>query len=390
MARSAWKRPLREMALNDARDQVRISVTDTGRGIPADRLSDLFQPFSQVDRNSGRAPGGTGLGLVITRRFCQLMGGDVTVESDYGKGSRFTIVLPRNARAAVGTDSQSDAATASDTSLATNQAQESAIAADNRATVLVIDDDAAARELMFRYLSKEQFRVLQAANGEEGLKLARQVQPDVITLDVLMPGMDGWTVLQTLKADPELSHIPVVMATMVSDRGLGYALGAADYLLKPVSRDKLTSLLRKHVARMQNCRVLVVEDDDAARSMLQTMLQREGWVVDTAADGAQGLARMEIPPSPGLVLLDLIMPNVDGFEFAEAVRKRPEWKNIPIVVLTAQDLTAQDRERLRMNVERILTKGGQDKEKLLQEVRQLVAACVRNSSAAEANHPGAG
>ena len=177
----------------DTPEVIHIAVTDTGRGIPLDKLPALFQPFSQVDRHSTREPGGTGLGLVITRRFCQMMGGDVTVESEYGKGSRFTITLPRHAAS----KSANDDKPAVPVSPAPDPEER-----DDRPTVLVIDDDAAARELMVRFLNREQFRTVQAASGEEGLRLARQLRPDVITLDVLMPGLDGWTVLQNLKQTP--------------------------------------------------------------------------------------------------------------------------------------------------------------------------------------------
>jgi CheY-like chemotaxis protein/anti-sigma regulatory factor (Ser/Thr protein kinase) len=339
-------------------DWLRFTVADTGIGIEADAIERLFQPFMQLDRSTFRQFGGTGLGLALTRRFCEMLGGEISVESTPGEGSRFTVRLPRKAPDAV--------------------ALPEAIpleARDGRSTVLVIDDDATARDLMQRYLTREGFRAVLAASGEEGLRLARTEHPRVITLDVMMPGMDGWSVLQALKSDPELRSIPVIMATIVADRGLGYALGAADYLIKPFNREKLVEILNRYDCEPHPCQVLLVDDDEAAREIVKAMLEKEGWRVVCAADGLEAIAEIE-KQAPHLILLDLLMPNMDGFEFALHMRQRPDLRHIPVIVLTAKDLTAEDRIRLNGHVERIIGKSSVGRDHLLRELRELVGGHV--------------
>ena len=241
--------------------------------------------------------------------------------------------------------------------------------------VLVIDDDPTARDLMNRNLLRAGLKAALASTGEEGLKMARELKPKVITLDVLMPGMDGWAVLQELKGDPELANIPVVMATMVTDRSLGYSLGASDYLMKPVTREKLQTALAKYKCDPPPCSVLVVEDDLDSRDLMRTMLTREGWDVRSAADGVEALARME-ERLPTVILLDLMMPNMDGFEFTAHIAKREAWRKIPILVVTAKNLTPEERARLNGHVERILMKDALAIDALLAEVRTLISSCL--------------
>jgi CheY-like chemotaxis protein len=238
--------------------------------------------------------------------------------------------------------------------------------------VLVIDDEPAVRDLMQRYLTKEGFRVITAAGGDEGLRRARELRPDAITLDVMMPGLDGWAVLSALKADPAVADIPVVMLTIVDDKNLGYALGASDYLTKPIDRDRLVAVLDKH---RRDRPVLVVDDDVALRQLLRRMLEPEGFKVVEAENGRVALERLrELTPS--VVVLDLMMPEMDGFEFVAEFRRHEAWRAIPIVVITAKDLTREDRERLNGYVQRILQKGTHGRDELLAEVRELVAASV--------------
>ena len=244
--------------------------------------------------------------------------------------------------------------------------------------MLVIDDEPAVREIVTRFLGREGFRVVTATGGEEGLELARQVAPDVITLDVLMPGMDGWAVLAGLKADPHLADIPVIMLTIVEEKNLGYALGAADYLVKPLDRDRLVQVIRRHRPERP---ILVVDDDAELRDMLRRALEREGHTVVEADNGRTGLARAG-ERLPGLVLLDLIMPGMDGFEFLEEFRRHEAWQAVPVVVVTGRDLTAEDRARLSGSVERVLHKGGRAGEALLREIRDLVAASIRRGGGA--------
>ena len=226
---------------------------------------------------------------------------------------------------------------------------------------------------MQRFLSKEGFCIRAAAGGEEGLRLARQLQPAAITLDVMMPDMDGWSLLSALKADAELCDIPVIMLTMVDDRKRGFTLGASDYATKPVDRHRLSRILKKHTCPNPPCPVLLVEADPASRQVTRAILEKKGWRVSEAKNGCVALECME-RDRPSLILLDLIVAETDGFEFVARVRKHDEWRSIPIVVLTDHDLSSAERLRLNGFVEKILPKEEDDScEVLLQEVRDLLA-----------------
>ena len=235
----------------------------------------------------------------------------------------------------------------------------------------MIDDDATQRDLIQRFLTKEGFCVRTAAGGEAGLRLARRSRPVAITLDVMMPEMDGWSVLLALKADADLCETPVIMLTMVDDPERGFTLGAADYATKPVDRTRLSQILKKYTCTHPPCPVLLVEDDPATRAIMRALLEKEGWTVSEAENGRAALAGME-RERPCLILLDLMMPEMDGFEFAALVRHRPEWRSIPIVVVTAHDLSAEDRRRLNGYVEKILLKTGDSHEGLLHQLRDLL------------------
>jgi PAS domain S-box-containing protein len=333
-----------------------IAVTDSGIGMTTEQVSRLFEPFTQADRSTTRKFGGTGLGLAITRRFCRMMGGDVTVKSEPGKGSTFVIRLPLVAEAPPTVETQS---------IEPGPA--------GAGTVLAIDDDPAARDLMKRFLSREGFHPVTADSGEQGLKLARELRPSIITLDVMMPKMDGWAVLHELKADPELRHIPVVMVTIVDDKNLGYTLGAAEYMTKPIDREQLSRTLSKYRCGNPPCPVLLIEDDETTRGMMHTMLEREGWSVTEASDGQQGLDRLA-QGIPHVILLDLMMPRMDGFDFILELQRHEQWRNIPVVVITAKELTAEERLRLNGSVEKILSKGAFSREELLSCIRQTLKA----------------
>jgi len=367
-----------ERQMMDGSEWIIFRVTDTGIGLSAEQIVRLFQPFTQADASTTRKFGGTGLGLALTRRFCQMMRGDVTVHSVLNEGSVFTIKLP-----AVVSQSSEEAAPKTASDRRQSPVSQSVVTADDAlpapgTCVLVIDDDVLQRDLMQRYLSKEGFTVRTADGGVEGLRLARQLLPAAITLDVMMPDMDGWTVLSTLKGDPALRNIPVIMLTMVDDPVRGFTLGASDYATKPVNRRRLSQILKKFTCLHPPCPVLVIDDEASVRSLTRAMLEKEGWTVSEAANGIEALKSME-RQRPSLIFLDLMMPEMDGFAFAVEVRQHPEWRSIPIVVVTAQDLTSEDRRRLNGHVETILHKQGDSQESLLAHVRDLLvdSAAVR-------------
>jgi signal transduction histidine kinase/DNA-binding response OmpR family regulator len=367
-----------ERQMMDGSEWIIFRVSDTGIGLSAAQIVRLFRPFTQADASTTRKFGGTGLGLALTRRFCQMMGGDVTVHSVPNEGSVFTIKLP-----AVGLQSSSDTGPpASDRrerpiSLGI-VSDDTEIDTERGTCVLVIDDDPQQRDLMQRYLSKEGFIVRTASSGAEGLRLAAKLLPAAITLDVMMPDMDGWTVLSALKGDAALRDMPVIMLTMVDDPVRGFSLGASDYATKPVNRRRLSQILKKFTCLHPPCPVLVIDDDASARSLTRAMLEKEGWRVSEASNGVQALKSME-EQRPSLIFLDLLMPEMDGFTFAAEVRRHSEWRSIPIVVITAQDLTNDDRRRLNGHVETILQKQGDSKESLLAHVRDLLtgSAAIR-------------
>jgi hypothetical protein len=340
-------------------DWFTFRVSDTGIGMTPDHQGKLFQPFTQVDPSATRRFGGTGLGLAITRHFCEEMGGEITVESHPGIGSTFTIRLP----AVVG------------------EAEPRPVPPvepprPRDGTVLVIDDNATAREALQKILNHKGFRVETAASGEEGLRRARQLHPGVIMLDAIMPGMDGRAVLSALKAEPELTDIPVVLFTGMADvRKEAYHLGASDYVMKPVDPDHLTAILRRYFGSADR-RALVVDDDADLRQHLRDALKKEGWEVDVAADGREALARLA-KQTPEVILLDLVMPGMDGFEFLTVLQQQEEVRSVPIVILTAKDLTVADRQRLRGPIEKILQKGSLSPDQLLAEVGAVMASHPR-------------
>jgi PAS domain S-box-containing protein len=342
----------------DGRAWVTFAVADTGIGMTEEQLAKLFQRFQQADASTTRKFGGTGLGLSITKAFSTMLGGDIEVESTPGHGSTFTVRLP----AAFGAhEAGGEAASAS------GGAGEEAAPAN---CVLVVDDDPDARDLLTRFLEREGFIVRTAPDGRAGLEMARTLRPRAILLDVMMPGMDGWSVLSAMKADPDLAGTPVVMETFVSERGLAYSLGAADYLTKPIEWDQLKQVMDRFRPQDPSGDVLVVEDDPDMRERLRAMLVRDGWQVAVAGNGREALDMVAVG-TPSLVLLDLMMPEMDGFAFFKALRARPGGQAVPVVVLTAKDVTEEDRMRLQ-GADRVLSKSGTTLRDLADQLRALV------------------
>jgi signal transduction histidine kinase/CheY-like chemotaxis protein len=320
---------------------VRFAISDTGIGMTEDQLGRLFQAFSQAETTTSQKYGGTGLGLVITRSFCQLLGGDVTVASKPGEGSTFTITLPDRP--------------ASQPYVKPIDAPQIADGVNKATTVLVVDDDPAARDLLTANLKGAGYRLIHAASGTEALNLARMARPDAITLDVLMPKPDGWDVLTALKADAQLRDIPVIMVTVLSERGIGVSLGAVEVLTKPVDRAQLSALL--HGLLRREGPILLVEDDVSARELISQSIEKMGLAVAETINGRQALTWLGANPAPAVILLDLVMPEMDGFEVLDALAARADWREIPVVVITAKQLTAVECERLLRQAQKIIAKG---------------------------------
>ena len=348
----------------DGREWLRFAVRDTGIGMTDEQMLRLFKDFSQVDASTTRKYGGTGLGLAISRRYCEMMGGTIDVDSKPGVGSTFHFELPAKVEPGVETTSAGGTVTADD----------AAAPANGKSVVLVIDDDPVARDVMARLLTKEGYEAVTAASGEEGLQLARQLRPAVITLDVIMPEMDGWAVLSALKASEDISDVPVVMVTMTDDRHMGYVLGASDYLTKPIDPSRLAGVLNRHAR--PGATVVVVDDDPAARQMTGRLLRKAGWKVVEAANGRIALERVA-EHAPDLIIVDLMMPEMDGFDLVDALRSDTTTQATPIVVVTAKDITDEDRHRLNGSVGQVLQKAAHRREDLLAAVRRQVRACVQ-------------
>ena len=350
--------------VHNGADWLEFKISDTGIGMTQEQLGRLFQAFAQAEASTSRDYGGTGLGLAITRHFCRMLGGDVAVESAPGEGSTFTITLP----------AMGPAAEAEVVAPAAGPARSVATG-----TVLIIDDDKAIHDLLERELGAKGYHVLHAAGGREGLKIAKQSRPDVITLDIIMPDLDGWTVLKTLKDDQELRDIPVLLVTIMGDREMGFALGAADYITKPLDREMLLSAVNRHARRANGAQILVVDDDSKTRDMLRRTLAKEGWTVAEAGNGQEAIGLLE-RGRPVLVLLDLMMPEMDGFEVLERMRLDEDWRDIPVIIVTAKDLTRAEVDQLNGHVVKILQKGAYQRSDLLTEIHDMVARRVALST----------
>jgi signal transduction histidine kinase/CheY-like chemotaxis protein len=349
------------------------SVSDTGIGMTPEQLGNLFRPFVQADNTTTRKYGGTGLGLAISRHFCQMMGGDIRVASTPGKGSTFSIEIPLAA--------SSSQALPHGEALVESPHSQRPDPVSPRATLLAIDDNPEALDLITRTLQREGYRVLTATSGDAGITIARSQRPDAITLDVMMPHMNGWQVLATLKAEPSLNAIPVILISVVENREIGLALGATDCFTKPVDWQRLDATLTRLTRHQAPETILVVEDDENASDLSQRLLEREGWTVETVRNGQEAMAHLR-KRLPALIVLDLMMPVMDGFTLAEHLQASPEYRDIPVIVLSSRSLTSEDHQRLNGRVREILAKGS-PRSDLLAAVERLT-----QNGEATAHHTG--
>jgi len=320
------------------------------------QIDKIFNAFSQADASTTRKYGGTGLGLTITKTFATMMGGSITVQSEPGKGTTFILTLPETVRENMG-------------DIISKKLEKSVT---QKPTVLVIDDSPEACEMLYRLLEKEGCHVVVAQNGEQGLHLAEEIRPDLITLDVVMPGMDGWSTLIKLKKNAALSDTPIIMVTMDEDQAFGTALGATEFLSKPVDRDRLHDVLQTYISQASTDPILIVEDDPDSRELVERLLDREGLAYQSACNGQDALDKLnEI--SPSLILLDLMMPEMDGFELLQYLRMHETWVDIPVIVLTAKNLTPEETGVLATQTKYVLAKAGFDQDNFIQEVKKYLA-----------------
>jgi len=359
---------LRIQRLKNPTETFTFEVTDTGIGMNQAQLQKLFDAFTQADASTTRKFGGTGLGLAISKHFSLMMGGDITVKSTPDQGSVFTLTLPARYPNL-------------DTPITVVPAEKAAahhlppVTSCPAKTVLVIDDDPMVRHLLSNHIQKLGYEPVTAASGLDGLKLAKELKPAAITLDVMMPEVDGWSVLSALKADPEVADTPVIVLSMVEDMHTGYSLGANEYLTKPVEREYLDKVLARYCQREEQRPVLVVEDDDTTRTLMERILTSANIPVITAANGKQALQQLS-KQKPSVILLDLMMPEMDGFEFANRLREESGLADIPVVILTAKELTREDRIKLHNRVKAIFQKGAYGQEKLLTEIRKWLHGII--------------
>jgi CheY-like chemotaxis protein/anti-sigma regulatory factor (Ser/Thr protein kinase) len=358
----------------DGDENLRISVSDTGIGISAEAQPRIFKEFQQADNTTTRQYGGTGLGLSISRNLARLLGGDLTVESELGKGSTFTLVIPiqYESKSLLFVDDAPCLSSDYESAPVQGIAQHPEPGFTKK-LILVIDDDPDAVYLLQENLNQQEFDIIGAHNGQDGLRAAREQHPHAILLDIIMPGTDGWQVLHDLKADPATSNIPVVLLTIVDNKALGFQLGAAAYLLKPLDAVEVRDALN-HVTGLTSLhqkRVLVVDDDPNITEILRQSLPESDFSLESALDGQAGLRAIEAQ-RPDILLLDLIMPHLDGFEVIERLRENPQTHDLPIIVISAKELTAAESARLKKTVSLVMKKQGFEGEKLVDEMNNVL------------------
>jgi len=363
--------------LVDNEEWIRFVVRDSGIGVSETQMESLFNAFSQADMSTTRRYGGTGLGLTISQKFCRLMGGEITVESQLGKGSVFTISLPVHIKEPIDVKIEKDAEELSVDSSKVGRVHKPdrrEIRHERRSrssTVLIVDDDPMACELQQRHLSRQSYDVVCAKSGEEGIRKINELVPDVILLDVMLADMSGWQVLTYVKSQSQLVHIPVIMLTMINEKSTAYSLGATAYLTKPIDREELTSTVNRCVRKAGQETILVIDDDADARKLARLVLENEGYTVVEAENGYLGLMRVA-ERIPSIILLDLLMPNMNGHEFLNELELNELWQDVPIIALTAMELDENERASLEKRVSMVIQKGAYSIDHVLSAVREIL------------------
>ncbi len=351
---------------------MKFTVTDSGRGMNEEEQQKVFTRFYT---NKKANESGTGLGLDICRRLGELMGGRVYLKhSAPGEGSVFVVEMPENMMLA---GRKAEGEKLAGRPKKTHRRGFSAIDRSLKnypvdrgspPTVLVIDDEPGIQELMNQHLAARGYRVISAESGAVGIAMAKQEKPNLITLDVMMDGSDGWEVLQKLKADPDTAAIPVVMVTILDREDKGFALGADDYLTKPVDWEQMFSVLGRLTNDEEKRSALIIDDDESTRLLFKSVLSKDGWEIAEAGNGVEGLERLH-EKRPGVIVLDLMMPEMDGFEFLKEFNAHEDWSDIPVIVVTAKEMNSAERRLLDESVARVIQKGTQTAGQLLDEVQ---------------------
>jgi len=341
-------------------DQAQFALIDNGIGIDPQHQHIIFEEFRQVESPNGMVQEGTGLGLAITRKLLEQQGGKITVESELGKGAKFIFTLPLGQSSAIA------------------QIPSVAVPAPSKSkqpTVLVVDDEAQDRELLANYLSPEGYRIVTAASGDEAMTKARDFHPDVITLDILMPSGSGWEMLYRLRNTPETAKTPIVVVSIVDQKQLGFSLGAAEYLVKPVSKEVLLEALSRHIIsdRKTSFTCLIIDDDQETLCLVSEVLSSLGGTPVTIDNGKSALEFLK-EHKVDVILLDLLMPEMDGFEVLRRVKESPELQHLPIVIMTAKEITQTERELLERQSRGLIQKGDKWKDQLLASIRKVIAA----------------
>jgi len=363
----------------DATKAIAIRVSDSGVGIPKDKFDRIFQAFEQVDASTSRQFGGTGLGLTISRSLAKLLGGDILIDSEEGRGTTFTIVLPERYKGERATPGESagepEAAPAAvPPSAISSVALTQTAIPDDRASIqpgdtviLIVEDDPAFARILADMVHRKGFRVLAAADGENGLAVAQLYRPTGVLLDVMLPGMDGWSVIDRLKADPNTRHIPVHFISATDQHSRGLELGAVGFLTKPVSRDDINHAFERllHFSEGKPRHVLIVDDDAGSRMAVRKLIASEGTDVDEASNGEEALARLR-QAEYDCVILDLGLPGMDGFQFLD--KASHAGRVPPVVVYSGRELSKEESLRLRQYTDSIVIKGARSPERLLDEV----------------------